>query len=215
MKPGDFDAFSKMLSDVADYYRQPIAPAGIQVWWNAFQRFELDTIRALLNGHVAESKFMPAVSELLDRVKASDGRPGPEEAWAMIPHDERSSVVWTDEMAEAFGVANPLLRDGDKIAARVAFIEKYRALVRDARAAARPIHWAPSLGHDPTDRERALLDAQRKGLLTAPHVAGLLPYRNEPPPEIAALLPDLSPNRDRPRRSLKEALAAAKAEKVE
>lgn len=209
MKPTDFKPFSKMLSDVADYYRQPIAPAAIQVWWNALERCELDTVRALLNAHVAESKFMPAVSELLDRIKASDGRPGPEEAWAMIPHDERASVVWTDEMAEAFGVANPLIREGEKIPARMAFVERYRALVREARAAGRAVHWAASLGHDPADRERALIAAQRKGQLTAEHVAGLLPYRHEPSPEIAALLPDLSANRTG-NRSLKAALDETK-----
>lgn len=209
MKQSDFKAFSDMLSGVADYYRQPLAPAAIQVWWNALERCELDTLRALLNAHVAESKFMPAVSELLERVKAADGRPGPEEAWAMIPRDERASVVWTEEMAEAFGVSNPLLREGDKIAARMAFLERYRALVRDARAAGIPVKWTASLGHDPADRERALLAAQRKGLLTAEHVAGLLPYRQEPPPEIAALLPDMSAD-PTARRSLKEALEHAR-----
>lgn len=212
MKPSDFDEFNRLLSDVADYYRQPLAPAAIQVWWNALRRFELANIRTLLNEHVQASKFMPAVSELLDRVKASDGRPGAEEAWAMIPRDERASVVWTAEMAEAYGTAHPLLRDGDRIAARMAFLEHYRALVLKARAEGRAVHWTPCLGHDPADRERALLEAQRKGLLTAPYVAGLLPYRGEPSPEILALLPDLSAERST--RSLKDALDAAKKSKA-
>lgn len=213
MTPADFKSFSKMLSDVADYYRQPLAPAAIQVYWNALEKVELQVVRALLNAHVSESKFMPAVSELLDRIKASDGRPGPEEAWATIANDERASVVWTDEMAEAFGVANALIREGDTIAARLAFVERYRVLVRDARASGRPIRWTASLGHDPADRERALIAAQRKGLLTAEHISGLLPYRAEPPPEVATLLPDLSADRKPARRLIKDALVHVRAER--
>lgn len=191
MKQSEFKAFSEVMSDVADYYGKPLKPATIRLYWAALEPYDLPLVKRLLSEHVQSSKFMPAVSEILDRIKAADGRPGPEEAWSMIPHDERASVVWTEEMAQAFCVANPLLRAGDPIAARMAFLESYRALVRRARDTGKPIHWTPSLGHDPADRERALLDAQRLGRLTQQHVAGLLPYRAEPSPEIAALLPHM------------------------
>lgn len=212
MKPEEFKAFSRMLSDVADYYGKPLAPAGIQIYWNALAAFDLPIVRTLLNEHVQTNKFMPAVSELLDQLKARDGRPGPEEAWGMIPLDEAGSVVWTEEMAEAFGVARHLIADGDRIVARMAFLESYRALVREARNAGVPVRWTPSLGHDVTGRERVLIEAQRAGRLSREHVAGLLPHRAEPSPEIMALLPDMSAEAG-PRRSLTEALAEARAAK--
>lgn len=211
MKQSEFKAFSEVMSDVADYYGKPLKPATIRIYWAALEPYDLPLVKRLLSEHVQSSKFMPAVSEILDRIKAADGRPGPEEAWAAIPHDERGSVVWTDEMAEAFGVANPLIQQGDPIAARMAFLERYRALVNDARKAGKAIRWTPSLGHDPADRERALIAAQRRGLLSQAHVAGLLPYRDAPAPEIAALLPDLRP--DRPKRSLTEALEKIRADR--
>lgn len=188
MKQAEFKAFSEALSDVADYYGKPLKPAAIQIYWNALIGFDLAIVRHLLSEHVKANKFMPAVSELLDRIKAMDGRPGPEEAWAAIPMNEGGSVVWTDEMAEAFGVAAPLIAEGDKIAARMAFLERYRTLVRDARDIGKPIHWTPSLGCDVGDRERALIEAARLRRLTPQHVAGLLPYRDQPPPEILEML---------------------------
>lgn len=120
--------------------------------------------------------------------RLDDGRPGPEEAWAMIPRDEAQSVVWTEEMAQAWGIAQPLLDEGDQVAARMAFSETYRKLIQNARDAGEPVKWTPSLGHDPHGRESVLLDAARRGRLAAQHVAKLLPYRDDPHPEIAALI---------------------------
>lgn len=113
---------------------------------------------------------LAAIIERLD-----DGRPSPNEAWAMIPQDEDGSVVWTGEMSRAFGVAAPLLREGQHVAARMAFLETYERLVATARAERQPPHWTPSLGHDPGGRAAALQDAATRGRLTREHVAGLLP----------------------------------------
>lgn len=120
--------------------------------------------------------------------RLDDGRPGAEEAWAMLPKDEASSCVWTDEMCQAWGVALPLIEEGDTVAGRMAFLERYRALVMQARDASESVKWTPSLGHDPHGRESALLEAAEKGRLTAQHVAKLLPYRDAPHPRILALL---------------------------
>lgn len=95
--------------------------------------------------------------------RIDDGRPGPEEAWAMIPRDEAGSVVWTDEMAAAYGIAGPLLAQGEPIPARMAFLEHYRAAVAKARMDGVPPKWRPCLGHDPRGREQVLLEAAEKG----------------------------------------------------
>lgn len=122
-----------------------------------------------------ELKTRMTLADVILRI--DDGRPGPETAWAMIPKNESDSVVWTSEMAEAFGIALPLLDEGDLIAARMAFVEAYRDRCSKARDDGMPVKWMPSLGHDPHGRERVLMDAVEKGRLTARHVAGLLPYR--------------------------------------
>lgn len=111
---------------------------------------------------------MAAIIERLD-----DGRPGPEEAWAMMPRDESQSVVWTDEMAAAFGVAGPLMFEGDMVAARMAFKETYAKAVGEARDARKPVNWTASLGHDKTGRDGALALAIQHGRLTHKHAVSL------------------------------------------
>lgn len=115
-----------------------------------------------------------SLADILDRLPG--GHPGCEEAWSIVApclSDEDVSVVWTDEMAHAFGVARALA--DDPIAARMSFREVYTAAVQEARAKNTRPAWRVSLGHDPKGREQALQDAVGKGRLTASQAAALLP----------------------------------------
>lgn len=119
-----------------------------------------------------ELKGRMTIADVISRLE--DGRPGPEEAWAMIPRDENSSVVWTTEMAEAFGLS---CRHGDDVVAgRMVFIEAYKKRVQEARDAGRPVTWIPSLGHDPRGREAALMLAVEKGRMSPMRAMELLPH---------------------------------------
>lgn len=111
------------------------------------------------------------LSDVISRL--DDGRPGPEEAWGLVPKTEYESSVWTDEIAEAYGVASPLMESGDRVAARMAFTESYRRLVQAARDARVAVRWSPTLGSDSRGRQSALLDAARKGRITQEHVERL------------------------------------------
>src|SRR5262245_18509616 len=68
---------------------------------------------------------------VLERI--DDGRPLVEEAFAMLPRTEAESVVWTEEMRQAFGSARALFAARDHVAARMAFKERYVQLVQRAR----------------------------------------------------------------------------------
>ena len=124
-----------------------------------------------------ELKGKLRIADVIERI--DDGRPGANEAWAMIPKDESGTVVWTREMAESFGIAYPLIIDGDHVAARMAFIEAYKTRCTEARNNGTPVKWEPSLGHDRNGREHVLLAAVEKGLLAQEHVARLLPYHQQ------------------------------------
>jgi hypothetical protein len=130
----------------------------------------LDRCRRELKGRLT-------IADVVSRL--GDGRPGPEEAWSMLPMTEDATVVWTDEMREAFGVAYPLIKAGDLIPARMAFLEKYRQEVQYARDRKRPVEWGVSLGHDKDGRELVILDSVQKGRLTVEHAKTLLPYHRE------------------------------------
>lgn len=80
-----------------------------------------------------------------------------------------------------------LFRNGDHTGARLAFSQAYHRLHAQATA---PIRWIASLGHDREQRQRALLQAQQKGQLTAEQIRQLLPppspqTHNAPPQQIA------------------------------
>lgn len=112
-------------------------------------------------------------TDILARIE--DGRPDADEAWAMMPANEEASVVWTEEMASAWGAAQPFMNAGDPANARAAFRELYAKAVLEARVKRKPPHWMPSLGSDVAGRERALRDAVEKRRLSEAHVEQLLP----------------------------------------
>lgn len=135
---------------------------------------ETQVLRALTRCR-RELKGRLTIADVVSRL--DDGRPGPEEAWAMLPKNEFASCAWTREMAEAYGVASSLL--DSPVQARMAFLETYRARVQAARDAGQPVQWAMSLGHDPHAREAALRDAVQKGRIGAGHAQALLPGTSE------------------------------------
>lgn len=135
-----------------------------------------------------EVRGMLTLSDVVSRLE--DGRPGPQEAWAMIPKSERDSVVWTPEMASAWGIASSLLIDGDSVAARMAFIEHYKTAVDKARSDGVPVSWSPSLGDSRAGREQAIGDAVRLGRLGSDQAQALLPFTTAPGVQVALRKPD-------------------------
>lgn len=121
-----------------------------------------------------ELKGRLTLSDILSRIE--DGRPGPEEAWAMVPKDEASSVYWTGEIRAAFSTAYGLLNENEIVQARMAFLERYKVLVQKARDEKLPIEWEFSPGTDPAGRETVLLEAVEKGRLSAEGAQRMLPH---------------------------------------
>lgn len=190
MTPSDFKEFSTLLAGIADYYGKTLQPATVQLYWNALSKLELQAVKALLNQHVKTSRFMPTIAEILEAVRVMDGRPAAEEAWSIVArslNDEGVTIVWTQEMAEAFGVALGL--QDDRIAARMAFKEAYQRLVQEARAQGKAVTWSPSLGHDAAGREGPIVAAVKDGRLTI-EALKLIPFTGPMPPEIKALMAD-------------------------
>ncbi len=143
-------------------------------------------VTAALKRCCRELKGRLTLADILSRL--DDGRPGPEEAWAMVPRDERVSAFWTPEMREAWSTAYPLIEEGAEVPARMAFLERYRVLVQEARNARVPVTWEFTPGTDKSGRELVVLDAARKGRISIEAAKGLLPYHREDPGVNARLL---------------------------
>lgn len=166
------------IAATAEIMGREISPSAAMVMAQDLAQYPADVVvQALANlRRDAKARFSTgAIIEQIEKLQP-DGRPGADEAWAMIPQDEAATVVWTDEMAQAFGIARPLLNEGDKIGARMAFRDAYNRIVEQNKRSGVAVRWVPSLGHDPAGREIALTEAARLGRLGHAQVAGLLPH---------------------------------------
>lgn len=166
-------ALIEAISLTAEICGQALSPAAAEMLAEDLADFNEGAILAALARCRMELQGPLKMTEILARI--DDGRPDADQAWAMMPMSELASVVWTDEMAQAWGISLPLLNAGDAGGARAAFRDVYAKAVLEARIRRRPVHWVPSLGSDVAGRERALLDAVRKGRLSAAHARQLLP----------------------------------------
>lgn len=121
----------------------------------------------------------PTTADIIARIQAQDGRPGFEEAWAMLAKDEYTAVYTNNEIQEAGGASDKLLREtGDHVAARMAFKEIYERVVREAREAGKKPSWWLSRAQGPSREsadEAAIKDAVSKKRLSAPEAYALLP----------------------------------------
>lgn len=120
-----------------------------------------------------EVRGILTLQDVVSRIE--DGRPGVEEAWAMLPYSEDTSAVWTTEMSQAFGVAVRLIDAGAMVEARMAFKETYLRLVTQARDAGIPVEWHVTLGHDVRGRESVLIAAVDAGRLSYEHAKQFIP----------------------------------------
>lgn len=84
-----------------------------------------------------------------------------DEAWATVPKSEQETAILTKETAEALAVAQPLLNDGDKIGARMAFKDAYSRLIEKAKAMSRKPVYFVSLGSDANSRASVLAEGVR------------------------------------------------------
>ncbi len=178
MDERDVEPFAAMLQDVWDLYPHAKVPTPGQVamFFRALGEHPIHAVRKGFDRHVRDpqrGRFPPLPADVIAQIvgeAANDRRPGPEEAWAIAIHsaDEARTVVWTEEIAQAWGIAKGIAANGDDVGARMAFKEAYTRLVAEARAALRPATWSASLGYDPEQRDKEIERAQVAGLLPAP-----------------------------------------------
>ncbi|MDR0458710.1 MAG: hypothetical protein LBH10_06775 [Burkholderiaceae bacterium] len=161
------------VAGVLSVYGRDVTEAGLSLWWAACSRFTLPQVLQALRAHVADAqrgRFAPLPADVVAQINglnAGDGRPDPEEAWAMSLRaaDENETVVWTTEMAQAWQACKSVFDLGDKIGARMAYREAYARLVQQARDAQMSTQWMASLGWDERRRADVLREAVDAGRL--------------------------------------------------
>ncbi|RON05165.1 hypothetical protein [Pseudomonas brassicacearum] len=152
----------------AEAMGQEISPGTAALMAEDLSVYPVAIVRDALKSCRNEVKGRLAMADILSRVQLKDGRPGKDEAWAiaLTAGDEIETVVMTAEIQQAMTAASPILRLGDKVGARMAFMSAYERLVAAARAEAVPTTWSVSLGFDPARRVMAIESAVRMQLIT-------------------------------------------------
>lgn len=170
----------EQIAATAELMGSEISPGAAMMMAQDLAQYRPEIVAQALAGVRREPRVrfsLGSVIEQIERVQP-DGRPGAEEAWAMIPRDEATSVVMTQEMAKAWGIVKPLLDGGDQVGARMAFREIYIRLVDDSKRSGIRPKWFPSLGDDKSGRDPVLAEAVRLGRIGAEHAIGLIAPHN-------------------------------------
>lgn len=205
MRESDAGPFVALLRDVFGLYptAKPLTEGQVAMFFRSCAAYSLEHVRAALDAHVRDpqrGRFPPVPADVIAQLQAAaenDGRPGPEEAWAIARRatDEAATVVWTAEMAQAWSVAIPLLGSRDDVGARMAFREAYQRLVAESRAGGTPPRWSASLGWDEQQRAQAIGQAVQLGYLPREELLALpgpkVTLASAMPPEVRAKLLEL------------------------
>lgn len=150
------------------------------------QQYPTHRVLHALHRCMRELRGRLTLADVLDRLY---DYPTPDEAWASCPRSEAETVVWTQEAAQAFGVASTLAAVGDTVAARRAFIDAYTNLVREARNRRQGPKYSVSMGYDKNGRREVISRAIAEGKLPRSIAASFPDLIEEPAPLPAAIGP--------------------------
>lgn len=157
------------------------SPAAARLMCEDLRAYPKAEVLQALNACRKTARGRLTLADIIANLQAQDGRPGVEEAWALCPRDEAVTVCWTEEMAQAWGTAKPLLDAGDEVAARMAFKEVYTRIVAQSREHKLPVVWLMSLGHDQQGRHDAVRKAEQEGKIPVHYARQLLGHAAPPP----------------------------------
>lgn len=154
--------FDRILFEVAEFYGIDVSPMSARYWNTMAPRVDIATFSAAIDAHIAKpgsGRFFPKPADLFEILESArtDGHITSDEAWAIAleSYDESATVCVTPEILQARSAAQPIMDEGDKVGARMAFKSAYERIMADPAVAHRRPGWFMSLGHDPEGRRAA------------------------------------------------------------
>ena len=155
------------LAATAEMLDKPISPPVVMMLATDLEDYPRAVLAIALKRVRTEGAGKLTSKVIIEAIDAAMGRPGANEAWAtaLSANDERNTVVWTEEMAQAWEVARPVVQGGDEIGGRMAFKDAYERLVRAARDERRTPVVTVSVGWDAELRAAAVEKAVKIGYM--------------------------------------------------
>ena len=123
----------KAIAVTAQLTSTELSEAALEVFEADLSGYSEEQILAALTRCRRELSGRLTVSAVIDRISCAGGHQTANEAWGVVmaSADESDTVIWTDQIAEAAGIARPILDAGDEVGARMAFRDAYERIVRD------------------------------------------------------------------------------------
>lgn len=140
MKTEDKSDFSKILRILLKTYGKTADKELTDIYWNALSDVEIDAIRHAANAHIRTNRFAPTPADIRELAGANKSEwQTPEEAWNALPKSESEGGWMCQEIATAMGACFDSLDAGDRIGARMAFLEVYKREIQGKRG--KPNWW--------------------------------------------------------------------------
>lgn len=174
MHDDDKRRFAEIYRGVCANYGKEATREAMRMIWAALAAYDIQQVDRAFTSHVMTSRFMPTIADIRALIESSNPdmqRPGANEAWAMMPRSDDDSVVWTEEMCEAWAVASHLVNPyavekPDWVAARMAYKDAYERAVNSSAVRGKPVRWVVSLGHDMQQLADVVHEAIQRGRLS-------------------------------------------------
>ena len=162
----DIDWFSCELAATIEATGGEAKPQVVAMMVADFRTYTKHELREALH-RLRQSGEKLTPKTLLDQLDALHGRLGADEAFALVlqAQDEAQTVVWTDEVVQAWTAIAPMMRGRDQVGARMAFKQAYERIVQDARVMRKKPEPVVSIGADPELRYVAVTRAYEQGAL--------------------------------------------------
>ncbi|EMV5749958.1 hypothetical protein [Yersinia enterocolitica] len=168
--------FAEVMKATLAIYGKDASKAVLDLYWNALLPYDIDTVRQAFSNWLTDpdqGRFAPKPADIIRNIQHIAGKPdwlSANEAWALaLPaQDEANTVIWTNEIAQAWNIAQPIMQEGDKVGARMAFIAAYERLTKAAQGTGRTPEWSVSEGWDKERVKGAVEQAVTTGLLPKP-----------------------------------------------
>ena len=163
MNQNDYQTFAEAFSTAWAFHRQ-IDNKAVSMAFDLLKHQTLANVMGGLRAHCQDpvkGQFGPKPADILYQIeRRMPQRVTADEAWTMLPKDERETVVWTEEMAEAYGIAK---HEPDGTASRMAFRAAYDRIVERNKLQKIPPKWIISVGWCDTQRAAVLREAIKLG----------------------------------------------------
>lgn len=184
MTHDDKSRFVRAFAAHAAVFNKPVTDDLVGIYWAILSDFLIEDVERAFVMHIKTSRFFPMPAELMELIPSAAiaKHIGADEAWAiaLASFDERETVVWTQQIAEAKAIAQDVFNAGDEIGARMAFKDAYNRII----ASASTPEWQVCQGWDKDRRSDVVTKAVQLGRLPAGHEQRYLP---DPAPTVTVV----------------------------